>query len=313
MNSKIRSGRRKVQSLRDRLAEWRELVERCGQKPTRKRVHALRVVTLRIQAEVDGELSHLPDASHQAQAMLRFGKLSDKLRDALGSVRELDVWIGKLQGLSQSLSGTAEYVPRSTRNMTRQIRRLEERLTRKRRTAGEKLVAQIGKWRTDFMEGATALDHAAGDPGHEIDGQEVGKILKEFAGVLADFARFDEDNLHAFRKRIKTLRYTAEIHCTDRECGRIVARLKKVQTVIGEWHDWQVLARTVGRGKHANDAELGEILDNIAKEAFDAAIEECQGIRAQSFILDAKRVSETVRHLPVRSERLHSLDVKKLA
>ena len=70
------------------------MVDRCGRKPTRKRVHALRVVTLRMQAEVEHELSELPCASHEAQAMVHFGKLAAKLRDALAPVRELDVWIG---------------------------------------------------------------------------------------------------------------------------------------------------------------------------------------------------------------------------
>src|SRR3569833_2344282 len=125
MNRTARPSGTESQSLHDRLAAWRDLVERCGRKPSRKRVHALRVVTLRIQAEVEHELSDLPHASHEAQAMMRFGKLADKLRDALGAVRELDVWIGKLKRLPGSLNVDAEYVPRSTRATIRQLERLE--------------------------------------------------------------------------------------------------------------------------------------------------------------------------------------------
>jgi hypothetical protein len=68
------------------VGAWRKLVKRCGKKPTRKRAHALRVVTLRIQAEVENKVVDLPHASHPAQAMLRFGKLAEKLRAALRSV-----------------------------------------------------------------------------------------------------------------------------------------------------------------------------------------------------------------------------------
>ena len=33
--------------------EWRKLLSECGEKPTRKRVHSLRVATLPMKAEVD--------------------------------------------------------------------------------------------------------------------------------------------------------------------------------------------------------------------------------------------------------------------
>jgi hypothetical protein len=56
------------------------------EKAHAKAAHALRVVTLRIQAEVENKVVDLPHASHPAQAMLRFGKLAEKLRAALRSV-----------------------------------------------------------------------------------------------------------------------------------------------------------------------------------------------------------------------------------
>lgn len=309
MNSTGQAGGPASQSLRDRVGAWRKLVERCGNKPTRKRVHALRVVTLRIQAEVEHEVGELPHASHQAQAMLRFGKQAEKLRAALGSVRELDVWIGKLHGLRESLSQTSEYVPRSTRETIRQIERLEERLTRRRRTAGQKLLAEIEKRRQVLMNVADDLDQAASDRGDERHGNEAATILKEFAAVAADFPTFDEENLHDFRKRIKKVRYLAEICAGHPECGRIAAQMKKLQSAIGDWHDWQVLARTALRGKHARDVELKELLDSLAAEAFEAALAVCHGALARMGSFG----SESVRKLPVRSESHQPLDGKKLA
>ena len=309
MNSTGQAGGRASQSLRDRVSVWRKLVERCGKKPTRKRVHALRVITLRIQAEVEHEVSELPHASHQAQAMLRFGKQAEKLRAALGSVRELDVWIGKLQVLRESLSKTTEYVPRSTRDTVRQIERLEERLTRRRRTAGQKLLADIEKRRQVLMDVADDLHQTASDGDDAMHGSDAATILKEFAAVAADFPTFDEENLHDFRKRIKKVRYVAEICGRNPECGRIAAQMKKLQSAIGDWHDWQVLARTALRGKHAKDLELKELLDSLAAEAFEAALAVCHGamVRMGSF------GSECVRKLPVRGEGDQQLHVKKLA
>jgi CHAD domain-containing protein len=309
MNSPGQAGGRASQSLRDRVGVWQKLVERCGKKPTRKRVHALRVVTLRIQAEVEHEMGELPHASHQAQAMLRFGKQAQKLRAALGSVRELDVWIGKLQDLRGSLSKTTEYVPRSTRDTVRQIERLEERLTRRRWTAGQKLLAEIEKRRQDLMDAGDDLQQAASDREDEMHGNEAAAILKEFAAVAAEFPTFDEENLHDFRKRIKKVRYLAEICGGDPECGRIAAQMKKLQSAIGRWHDWQELARTASRGKHAKDVELKELLDSLAAEAFEAALAVCHGamVRMDSF------GTESVRKPVARSERYQPLHVKELA
>ena len=278
MNRTNASDQSKSQTLCDRVSSWRELVERCERKPTRKRVHALRVATLRIQAELADELNDLPRASREAQAMLRFAKLADKVRDALGSVRELDVWIGKLRGLCESLQDTMEYVPRSTRESIHQIERLEERLTKKRERAGLKLVAKIETRRDDLLQSVQDVEKATRDETDQVDTAQGARLLKEFAGIVAEFPVFDEGNLHGFRKKIKKIRYLAERYPADPLSQRIAVQVKKAQDAIGEWHDWQVLARTAGHGKHAKDVEAVELLSSMTAEAFETAVGTCQRV-----------------------------------
>jgi len=301
--------------LAERLSDWRELVERCGRKPGKKRVHALRVATLRIQAEVHEKLRDLPCASHEAQAILRFEKLAHKLRDALGAVRELDVWIGKLRGLSQSLSDTTEYVPRSTRETARQIERLETRLAKKRERAGSKLTKEIAKRQEDFLSVARDLERAADEKVDEADGEQASKLLKEFSEIMTEFPAFDQSNLHDFRKRIKKIRYVAEIYTSDPVCGQIAEQMKRAQGAVGEWHDWQVLAHIAGRGKHAKDVGAVELLNTIAAEAYETAISTCDGVVRWMADLKSERdnESQTVRKAPVRSESSESESVRKSA
>jgi CHAD domain-containing protein len=315
MNSNARTGGAESQSLRDRLTVWRELLAECMHKPARKRVHSLRVVTLRIQAEVEHEVKDLPAASHEAQAMLRFGKLANKLRDALGVVRELDVWIGKLRKLRESLSGTVEYVPRSTRETIRQIARLEDRLARKRERAGLKLAVEIKKRHQDLLSAAQDLEGGASGRAHEVDANQAAMLLEEFTQTAADFPVFDESNLHDFRKRIKTIRYLAEVHHADPGCERIAAQMRKAQSAVGEWHDWQVLARTASRGKHAKAAEVAELLNNLAAEAYESAISICHGVVLKMSDLNKGGGAgfEHVRKAPVRSENRVAASVRKLA
>src|SRR5579863_7751620 len=272
----MNSGRKKrtasITTMHDRLAAWSELLGLCGSKPTRKRVHALRVSTLRLQAELEREVSELPHASHQAQAMLHFGKQADKLRQALGPVREIDVWIGKLRGLRASLNKPAEYVPRSMQECLRGIDRVEDRLKKRRRAAGKKLAASIEKKKHRFARAVEELDAAPAEM-RLADANGISEeLVAHFARVRAEFPVLDEANLHDFRKSIKTVRYLAEMHAhADRECARIAAQMKKLQGAIGEWHDWQALGPECRRGNHAWSKPLAELLDTVSKETFETA------------------------------------------
>ena len=313
MTGTARSKDTETQTFRDRVLEWRELFDRCARKPAKKRVHALRVATLRIQAEVEDELSELPKASHEAQAMLRFARLAEKLRDALGKVRELDVWIGKLHTVRESLTGTSMYVPRSSRETSRQLERLEGRLTKKREQSAKKLAAQMAK-RQEKLESATEDLEQSGREHVDFDEGRAAKLLKEFAGIVAEFPSFDEGNLHEFRKRIKKIRYVAEIHQADPRCGQIAAQMKKAQGSIGEWHDWQVLARTAGQGKHAKDAEAAELLGSLTAEAYESAVATCDGVlRRMGEMQQEDSGAEVRRKGPMGAAAALDGDVRKRA
>ena len=269
-------------TMRDRLAAWRELLDLCGRKATRKRVHALRVVTLRMQAELERDLTELPDASHQAQAILRFSKQAEKLRQALSPVRELDVWIGKLRGLRASLDETATYVPRSTQESIRGIDRLEARLKKKRSNAEKKLVATIEKRGGHLIRASEDVD---GSLSHSVFSAEAGiaeELVSRFRAVRADFSEFDEENLHDFRKRIKMVRYLAELHAgANRACAQIASQVKKMQSAIGEWHDWQELGLEAQHGRHVKNKPLAELLNSVTAESFEAALATVYNISAR--------------------------------
>lgn len=290
-------------TVHERVAAWLELLDRCGSKPTRKRVHALRVTTLRLQAEVERDLAQLPHASHQAQAMFRFDKQAEKLRQALGPVREIDVWIGKLRGLRASLGEPGEYVPLSLQECLRGIDRLEDRLLRKRRTAGKKLVAAIEKKSGSFKKAAENLE-ATPEASRLPDATGIAReLVAHFGRVRGEFPVLDEANLHEFRKRIKTVRYLAEIHAgADRECARIATQMRKLQSAIGEWHDWQALAEETKRLHRAWSKPLAEPLGSLSKETFEVALETAHSVTGH-LLGEGAKSAEPLRKLPARGER----------
>ena len=266
--------------LGKRLTEWRALLDHCRQKLRRRSVHALRVLTLRIQAELELHLGEISKTSRQTEAISYFGRQAKKLRRALGPVREFDVWIGKLQRLRESMDDGPTYVPRSTKECARQIQRLENRLKEKHREASKNLVAEIEKHQNHFLAAAEGIDAAT------IKGTSVSKsvaaeqILERFVAVTSGFAKLDAKNLHEFRKRIKTVRYLAEVSAeVDSRCKRIAVKMQKMQSAIGDWHDWQALAREVSR-RHGGNSAVAELLDALESESLEAALSTCHRIRA---------------------------------
>jgi len=304
--------------MRDRLAAWRELLGLCGRRATRKQVHALRVVTLRLQAELERDLADLPRASHQAQAILRFGKQAEKLRRELGPVRELDVWIGKLRGLRSSLSEAGDYVPRSMHDWIDGIDRLEARLKKQRGNAEKKLVAAIKKRGGHLVAASVEVDGALSE---YVFGDEPGiakELAERFGAVRAEFSTFDGENLHEFRKRIKTVRYLAEIHAdADRACAHIATQMKKVQSAIGEWHDWQELGREALHGRRAKNKSLAELLHTVIAESFEAALSSVHSISARMLgegTGQHEGLQPEDRKLPARDDSGSNADLdKKLA
>jgi CHAD domain-containing protein len=250
-----------------------QLYDRCGKKPTRKRVHALRVVTLRILAELESRIGEERQGNPQIESAARWMKLGEKLREMLGPVREADVWLGELDGLQKSLADTNGYRVRSNRGYLRQIDALKGRLRQKRRQSEKELVAEIAERLDKFAELTDGVEPLFEQSMAITGGRQ---IAERFARVVKEFPALDAANLHEFRKRIKTVRYLAEIVARqDAEAGRQASLLRKMQSAIGDWHDWQVLAKREGQAQ-GKRAELTALLEMLAAESLEKALAVCE-------------------------------------
>ena len=300
---------RRVQSS-ERLDAWKRLLARCGRKPTRKRVHALRVVTLRILAELEYQIGEQGKGSPGIIAATRWIKLGEKLRQALSPVREADVWLDKLSALRQSLANTNGYSPRSNKFCIRQIDELEDRLKAKRKQWEKELVAEIASRRGRLEESAQRIQLVpiALDPvgGASQGAAGASKISEQFGDVVAKFTSLDERNLHEFRKQIKKVRYMAEIFAAhDPEAGRQAVSIRKIQSAIGEWHDWQALAKREGhtRGRRT---ELTELLETLAAESLEKALAVCE--RVTKNLLQESKVTNESSHPPAKKPPVRSAE-----
>jgi CHAD domain-containing protein len=282
---------------------WRSLLDACGHKPSRKHVHGLRVATLRLQAQLDSA----PGTHSVAQAARRWNKSAEKLRESLSAVRETDVYRVKLSGLCGTLAPPEGYAPRSSRISLRQIEELDEWLARERKIASKKLIADLKhrQGRLDRLsvelESAQALGHSL------IPVSSPSGVFKMFADVVAEFPKLDVDCLHDFRKRMKNVRYLAELFAsTDPQAGRMAESLKSMQGVVGEWHDWEELAQLASRKlrKRRKDGALTELLETLAEESLEKALEYCRS-QAAELLVQVANIAAPLRLVaakpPVRS------------
>ena len=110
------------------------------------------------------------------------------------------------------------------------------------------------------------------------------------------------------------MRYLAEMLAVDHpETRQPAASLKKMQSAIGEWHDWQQLARMSRRmheGRKKHD-ELSELLESLTAESLEKALDVCE--RLTERLLKSDRNAGSLGWAETSSRMLIAALTKKVA
>jgi CHAD domain-containing protein len=259
---------------------WRKLLVDCSRKPSKGLVHSLRVQTLRLMSGVDQWRRTQPAGAQANEVLRRWAKQAKKLRRVLSDVREIDVHLAKLAGLKASLAAPRGYQPRSNRLPLRQLEALRRTLKQERRSAQKRLAADIeGRLvRIDQVSAEVEPLLSRGLSLQQVPDRSLA-LFEMFHSIARQFPALDAACLHDFRKRIKSVRYQAELFArADAKVRKLAVALKAMQTATGEWHDWQVLGTLAARRfhDHTNDGGLGELLGTLAEESLERALATCE-------------------------------------
>jgi CHAD domain-containing protein len=303
--------------LPHQFQNWRDLLGECQRKPSKRHVHALRVATLRLVAEVDYWLQQKQENDTTNQVAKRWSKQAEKLRRALREVRETDVHLAKLASLRRSLCAPGAYQPRSSRQCLGLIGELQRMLKQGRRSAGKRLIADIEARRGRLqsaslqIESELSVDH----PMHSESADCT--VIDMWNNVVAEFPKLDAGSLHDFRKSIKKVRYRAELLAgVDPQTRRLAVALKGMQSAIGAWHDWHALARLASRSfrDRSRDGGLKELLETLTEESLQKALESCEGQIAQirsTNTADRTNARALPQKIPVRRSELFNTQTSK--
>jgi CHAD domain-containing protein len=211
---KIRKTLRKLRRALKPQSHWR----------SPEKVHDLRTGTRRVESLIHALKL---DEKHYARSLLK--TLSRIFKDA-GKVRDMDVLIAFTSGLAIDPHDPC---------LTQLISHLGE----KRHNAALQLQSSIAKHakaaRHYLKKSSIALQDSMTEPDNQQWQSGAAAFALQLSGDLATWPRLMPSNMHAFRLKIKELRYTLEL--AEGNETAFLRTLREVTSAIGEWHDWNKL------------------------------------------------------------------------
>jgi CHAD domain-containing protein len=215
------------------LRKLRKLLKRFPKDPAAEDVHALRTQTRRFESIAQAFAIDNQSATH------RLLRLVAPIRKAAGSVRDMDVLTA--QALTLEIAYENECVVRLLEHLghvrvknAADLRGKIENKKKKLRRGLRRCSRAIRKSLERRKSGEAKDQETAGSSAKSPTADAL-----DLAATIAHWPSLNAGNIHAFRLKLKTLRYVLELdqHSDD----RLLANIGEVKDLIGEWHDWQQL------------------------------------------------------------------------
>lgn len=258
------------------LRNLRKALKRFPSDPSAEQVHTLRTQTRRIEALVD---AFTPEPKKKTQRLLKSVK---PVRKAAGSVRDVDVLVGKLLTLApeesdESLVRLVEHLGEMRVEEVRELRQTVSAHRKKARRNLKDYSEHVGKQ----FRGSRKVASSASAPA---------ALTME----LTEWPKLSAENIHPFRIKVKQLRYMLQLSSEVDE--KLIDALGKAKDEIGDWHDWHELesiARQVLDPK--TDAQALKRISEIGSGKLKRALSTANEVRDRYFGSDRRGDSKRSR------------------
>ncbi len=206
------------------LRKLRKALKRFPDDPSSQQVHSLRTNARQLEAIVDALML---DSKKKTRQLLRS---VTPVRRAAGEVRDMDVLVANVLALPRDGGGDS---------LVRLVEHLGERRVESARDLSQTVASRKKTARRSLKQYARLV-------GKEFRGKNrnLANVEPVAAGLVAEletWPELNEGNIHPFRIKVKQLRYMLQL---AREAnGGVVDALGQVKDTVGDWHDWQELAR----------------------------------------------------------------------
>jgi CHAD domain-containing protein len=208
------------------IRKVRKFLKRAPKIPTPDEVHDLRTNTRRLEATIQ---AFGLDSNGNEQQLLRELK---RLHKRAGKVRDMDVLTEDasnihLDGEQSCVVQVLEHLGTERNRFAKKLRALVKKNGSQIRQLEKRSLKDLEKLLQNGKNSRTAPVEAMAN---------ALQLSSEFASP----ARLDRKNLHAYRLKVKELRYVLQL-ASDSDNLPLVEKLGEVKDAIGEWHDWEEL------------------------------------------------------------------------
>lgn len=226
-------------------------------------VHSMRVASRRLRSTLRDFAPYL-----HKRSLSSAGKKLKRVADTLGEVRDLDVALLALADIK------IEAPPAFVEGFTQFVEAREALREKARQALKAVLEKDLPALEVQFVAGVdkAATPRGSANPGKppELTFAEVSRAvildrLREFEKASSGlFKPLDVEALHDMRIAVKRLRYTIELFqkCWGRSISVFAKRAARIQTALGDLHDYDVWIQSLG--KHINRARKQKQEEQVA-------------------------------------------------
>ena len=211
-------------------------------------------------------------------------KMLARLRKKAGRVRDLDVQMSNLRTLK--IASEAGHKSQLQRTLAQERNKQTKNLAR---SLDKEQVQELRK----------RLKRAASDLDFPETTQPLSVTERELARLEVSQRPLTEKTLHQYRIAGKRARYLAEFSEKNPGAQEMIDELKRLQDVIGDWHDWLKLAqRAEDLFGGVRDSALVAALRNLTRAKFrqgvDAVVQTRSSLASKK---PAAMASDSIRRL----------------
>ncbi len=246
-----------LSQVRKPIRELRKSLRSLPSNPPQKAVHNLRTRSRRVEA-IGAALS--PHQGKDAHQLLRAIK---PLRKAAGDVRDMDVLEAKVRSLIR-------------RTHDPSLKLLQAHLKSVRKQSAQVLVesfsAEKESIRRCLKRFSSSLDVCFAATPSET------RVPHELFRELSRWPALNTGNLHAFRIKLKELRYMLQLMKSSNTT--LMSALENTKVRIGDWHDWAELHRIAAEVlAPRKDQDAIEAIEAIEDRKLNLAMRSAQSLR----------------------------------
>jgi CHAD domain-containing protein len=243
----------------------RKILKKKDQRLSPARVHKIRTTVRRVEALADAGIAK---PKRRDKLILKGAR---RIRRQAGKVRDMDVLTADAATIRIPAKGREELVSLLEYlgfQRYREAKRLKSLLRKK----GPRLRRGMKPFAARIRRGLQK---------QSVAGAAFPEVISSTVRLLSELkrpSRFTTRNLHPYRLKVKKLRDVVRLS-EDANHSKLAKALGEVKDAIGDWHDWQELARLAGEVLQEPQGVLSQAIANTVHQRYGRALAVAEGLR----------------------------------